>query len=48
MTESEPYVHCGNTTLVTVVRNSYAHVQSGLCMPTVLKSDAKILNSLKL
>ena len=30
------------------IRNSYAHAQNRLRMPTVPKSEAEILNSLKL
>ena len=36
------------TPSVTVVRNSYAHAQNHLRMPTVSKSEAEIFNSLKL
>ena len=36
------------TPLVTIVRNSYVHVQNRLCMPIVPNSEAEILNILKL
>ena len=48
MAESQCFVECGTHLRLTEEGNLYAHTQNRLCMLIVPKSEAEILNSLKL